>query len=125
MWITNMAICMMLHRLQRVCHQYDISVLHNGAYTVGILPVNGKNPGVDFVVGSGYKSMSVPAPSGILVTTAERTAEVFHTTAITGDVTQGMFGIIKSEMMGCTLRGVTLIGKMTYFPQVKERVKTL
>ncbi|MDO9323972.1 MAG: aminotransferase class V-fold PLP-dependent enzyme, partial [Methanoregula sp.] len=98
-------------------------VLYNGAYTVGIMPVNGKDLGVDFVIGSGHKSMAAPAPSGILATTTERASEVFRTTAIVGDVTQRKFGIKEPEMMGCTLMGVTLIGMMASFPQVKERVK--
>ena len=52
--------------IAKVAHQYDIPVLYNGAYTVGILPVDGKDLGVDFVVGSGHKSMAAPAPSGVL-----------------------------------------------------------
>jgi Sep-tRNA:Cys-tRNA synthetase len=38
-------------------------------------------------------------------------------------VTRRKFGIKEPEMMGCTLMGVTLIGMMASFPQVKERVK--
>ena len=109
--------------IAKVAHQYDIPLLYNGAYTVGILPVDGKNLGADFVVGSGHKSMAAPAPSGVLATTAERAKEVFRTTAITGDVTGRKFGIKEPEMMGCTLMGVTLVGMMASFPQVKERVK--
>lgn len=109
--------------IAKICHQYDIPVLYNGAYTVGIMPVNGKDLGVDFVIGSGHKSMASPAPSGILATTTEYAAEVFRTTAITGDVTHRKFGIKEPEMMGCTLMGVTLIGMMASFPHVKERVK--
>ena len=52
--------------IAKVVHHYDIPVLYNGAYTVGILPVDGKDLGVDFVVGSGHKSIGCPAPSGIL-----------------------------------------------------------
>jgi len=109
--------------IAKVCHQYDVPVLYNGAYTVGILPVDGKAMGVDFVVGSGHKSMAAPAPSGILAATAEREKEVFRTTAITGDVTNRKFGIKEPEMMGCTLMGVTLVGMMASFPYVKERTK--
>jgi Sep-tRNA:Cys-tRNA synthetase len=109
--------------IANVTRQYDVPILYNGAYTVGILPVNGKDLGVDFVVGSGHKSMAAPAPSGILAATAERAAEVFRTTAITGDVTNRTFGIKEPEMMGCTLMGVTLVGMMASFPHVKERVK--
>jgi Sep-tRNA:Cys-tRNA synthetase len=109
--------------IAKVAHQYDIPVLYNGAYTVGILPVDGKDLGVDFVVGSAHKSMASPAPSGVLATTTERASEVFRTTAITGDVTKRKFGIKEPEMMGCTLMGVTLVGMMASFPHVKERVK--
>ena len=109
--------------IAKVAREQDIPVLYNGAYTVGILPVDGKDLGVDFVVGSGHKSMAAPAPSGILATTAERAAEVFRTTAITGDVTNRKFGIKEPGLMGCTLMGVTLVGLMASFPHVKERVK--
>ncbi|MDD1695789.1 MAG: O-phospho-L-seryl-tRNA:Cys-tRNA synthase [Methanoregula sp.] len=109
--------------IAKVAHEYDIPVLYNGAYTVGILPVDGKDLGADFVVGSGHKSMAAPAPSGVLAVTAERAAEVFRTTAIVGDVTNRKFGIKEPEMMGCTLMGVTLVGMMASFPHVKERVK--
>ena len=109
--------------IAKVAHENDIPVLYNGAYTVGILPVDGKDLGVDFVVGSGHKSMAAPAPSGVLATTAERAAEVFRTTTIVGDVTNRKFGIKEPEMMGCTLMGATLIGLMASFPHVKERVK--
>jgi Sep-tRNA:Cys-tRNA synthetase len=109
--------------ITKVAHENDIPVLYNGAYTVGILPVDGKDLGVDFVVGSGHKSMAAPAPSGLLATTSERAAEVFRTTAIVGDVTNRKFGIKEPEMMGCTLMGATLIGLMASFPHVKERVK--
>jgi Sep-tRNA:Cys-tRNA synthetase len=109
--------------IAKTAHQYDIPVLYNGAYTVGILPVDGKSLGVDFVVGSGHKSMAAPAPSGILAATQERAAEVFRTTAIEGDVTKRKFGIKEPEMMGCTLMGATLVGMMASFPEVKERVR--
>jgi Sep-tRNA:Cys-tRNA synthetase len=109
--------------IAKVAHQYDIPVVYNGAYTVGILPVDGKALGADFVVGSGHKSMAAPAPSGILAATAEREKEVFRTTAIEGDVTKRKFGIKEPEMMGCTLMGVTLVGMMASFPHVKERTK--
>jgi Sep-tRNA:Cys-tRNA synthetase len=115
-----------LHDVQaiaKVLRQYDIPVVCNGAYTVGILPVDGKSLCADFVVGSGHKSMAAPAPSGVLAATKERAAEVFRTTAIEGDVTGRKFGIKEPEMMGCTLMGATLIGMMASFPHVRERVK--
>jgi len=109
--------------IAKVAHHYDIPILYNGAYTVGILPVDGGDFGVDFIVGSGHKSMAAPAPSGVLAATKERAGEVFRTTTIKGDVTNRTFGIKEPEMMGCTLMGATLVGMMASFPQVKERVK--
>lgn len=109
--------------IARVAHNHDIPVLVNGAYTVGIMPVDGKALGADFVVGSGHKSMAAPAPSGVLATTSERAEEVFRTTKIKGDLTGRTFGIKEVEMMGCTLMGVTLMGMMASFPHVQERVQ--
>lgn len=107
----------------KVAHQYDIPVLCNGAYTVGIMEVDGKALGADFLVGSGHKSMAAPAPSGVLATTNEWAETVFRTTRVKGDLTGRTFGIKEVEMMGCTLMGVTSVGMMASFPHVKKRVK--
>jgi len=106
----------------KTAHQYDIPVLCNGAYTIGIMPVNGKELDADFLVGSGHKSMAAPAPSGVLATTAEWADKVFRTTRSTGDLTGRTFGMKEVEMMGCTLMGVTSVGMMASFPHVRERV---
>jgi Sep-tRNA:Cys-tRNA synthetase len=108
--------------IAKVAHQYDIPFLYNGAYTVGVMPVDGKEIGADFVVGSGHKSMASPAPSGVLATTSEWAPKVLRTTQMVGDVTKRKFGIKEVEMLGCTLMGSTLIGMMASFPTVKERV---
>ncbi len=105
----------------KVAHQYDIPILYNGAYTVGVMPVDGKAIGADFVIGSGHKSMASPAPSGVLATTEEWAPEVLRTTAMVGDVTNRKFGIKEVEMLGCTLMGANLIAMMASFPAVKER----
>ncbi|PWR72822.1 O-phospho-L-seryl-tRNA:Cys-tRNA synthase [Methanospirillum lacunae] len=114
-----------LHPVQeivKVAHQYDVPVLCNGAYTVGIMPVDGKKIGADFLVGSGHKSMAAPAPSGMLATTSEWADKLFRTTQAKGDITGRTFGVKEVEMMGCTLMGVTSVGMMASFPHVRERV---
>lgn len=108
--------------IAKVAHQYDIPFLYNGAYTVGVMPVDGKEIGADFVVGSGHKSMASPAPSGVLATTSEWAPRIFRTTQMVGDITQRKFGVKEVEMLGCTLMGSTLLGMMASFPAVKERV---
>jgi Sep-tRNA:Cys-tRNA synthetase len=106
----------------KAAHQYDIPILYNGAYTVGIKPVDGKALGVDFVVGSGHKSMASPAPSGVLATTAEYADLVLRTTQMIGDVTGRKFGIKEVEMLGCTLMGANIIAMMASFPTIERRV---
>ncbi|WOX55108.1 O-phospho-L-seryl-tRNA:Cys-tRNA synthase [Methanoculleus sp. UBA374] len=107
--------------IAKVAHQYDIPFLYNGAYTVGVMPVDGKAIGADFVVGSGHKSMASVAPSGVLATTDEWASSVLRTTAMVGDVTSRKFGIKEVEMLGCTLMGGTLLSMMASFPTVEER----
>ena len=106
-----------------VAHQYDVPVLYNGAYTVGIKEVSGADLGVDFVVGSGHKSMAAPAPSGFVATKAEYADKLFRTSAVHGDLTARKFPVKEVELIGCTLMGNTSIGMMASFPHVKERVK--
>ena len=112
-----------VYGIAKVAKEYDIPFLYNGAYTVGVMPVDGKKIGADFVVGSGHKSMASVAPSGVLATTKKWQPKVFATTKMIGDVTGRKFGIKEIEMMGCTLMGGTLLTMMASFPKVKERVK--
>jgi Sep-tRNA:Cys-tRNA synthetase len=109
--------------ISKVAKEYGLPLLYNGAYTVGIKPVDGKKIGADFVVGSGHKSMAAVAPSGVLATTDEWAPKVFRTTQMIGDMTKRKFGIKEVENLGCTLMGGTLISLMASFPRVKERTK--
>jgi len=111
-----------VREIARAARAYDVKVMYNGAYTVGILPVDGKDLGVDFVVGSGHKSMASPAPSGLLATTKEHAQEIFRTTRAKGDLTGREFGVKEVELLGCTLMGATIMGMMASFPHVRERV---
>ncbi len=106
----------------KVAHQYDIPFLYNGAYTVGVQPVDGKKIGADFVVGSGHKSMASVAPSGVLAINDDFAPKALRTTAMVGDLTKRKFGIKEVELLGCTLMGGTLLSMMASFPAVKERV---
>jgi Sep-tRNA:Cys-tRNA synthetase len=106
----------------KAAHQYDVPILYNGAYTVGIKPVDGKALGVDFVVGSGHKSMASPAPSGVLATTSEYADQVLRTTQMIGDLTGRKFGIKEVEMLGCTLMGANILAMMASFPAIQSRI---
>jgi Sep-tRNA:Cys-tRNA synthetase len=107
----------------KAAHQYDVPILYNGAYTVGVKPIDGKALGVDFVVGSGHKSMASPAPSGVLGTTNEFADTIFSKTQMIGDVTGRQFGVKEVQMLGCTLMGGNILAMMASFPTVKRRVE--
>jgi Sep-tRNA:Cys-tRNA synthetase len=109
--------------VSKVAKDYGIPFLYNGAYAVGMMPVNGKEIGADFVVGSGHKGMAAVAPSGILATTEEWAPKVFRSSHITGDVTGRSFENKEPAMLGCTLMGGTVLSMMASFPALKERVK--
>lgn len=110
-----------IQEIGKVAHQYDIPFLYNGAYTVGVQPVDGKKIGADFVVGSGHKSMASVAPSGVLAMTDEFAPKALRTTAMVGDLTKRKFGIKEVELLGCTLMGGTLLSMIASFPAVKAR----
>lgn len=112
-----------VYGIGKVAKEYGIPFLYNGAYTVGMMPVDGRKIGADFVVGSGHKGMAAVAPSGVLATTEEWTREVFRGSQIAGDITGRIFKNKEPELLGCTLMGGTLISMMASFPAVKERVQ--
>jgi len=112
-----------IHGIANVAKEYGIPFLANCAYSIGVMPVNGKEMGADFLVGSGHKSFASPAPSGIIAIADEWVEKVFRTTQMVGDVTKRKFGIKEVEMMGCTIMGANLIAMMASFPAVRERVK--
>ncbi len=112
-----------IHGVARVARDYGIPFLANCAYSMGVMPLNGKEIGADFLVGSGHKSFASPAPSGVVATTNEWAEKVFRTTQMVGDVTKRKFGVKEVEMMGCTLMGANLIAMMASFPKIRERVK--
>ena len=109
--------------IAKAAHAHDVPVLLNGAYTVGTMPIDGKKLGVDFIVGSGHKSMAAPAPSGIVAANEEYAEKVFSTTKVAGDVTGRKFGIKEVQIIGCSLMGVTMAGLVASFPTVKKRVE--
>jgi Sep-tRNA:Cys-tRNA synthetase len=110
-----------VYGIGKVARDYGIPFLYNGAYTVGVMPVDGRKMGADFIVGSGHKSMASVAPSGVLATTDEWAEKLFRTTQMVGDLTGRKFGVKEVENMGCTLMGATLLSMIASFPRVKMR----
>jgi len=109
--------------LSRVAHEHGIPVLCNCAYTLGIMPVDGRKLEVDFIVGSGHKSFSSPAPSGILGIGDDYVEKVLSGSRIRGDVSGRTYPNKETSILGCTLMGCTAVAMMASFPRVKERVR--
>ncbi|MCX8204853.1 MAG: O-phospho-L-seryl-tRNA:Cys-tRNA synthase [Candidatus Nezhaarchaeota archaeon] len=107
----------------KVAHDYGVPVLCNAAYSMGVMPLSGREMGVDFLAGSGHKSFASPAPSGVLAVTEEWAREVFRRSEAVCDITGRSFRSKEVELLGCTLMGANAIAMMASFPAVKERVK--
>lgn len=102
-------------KIASICHEYDVPLLLNGAYAVGRMPVNGKEIGADFVVGSGHKSMAASGPVGVLGVSEEYAPIVFR---------KSVHNKAKEiELLGCTARGATIMTMIASFPEVVKRVR--
>lgn len=101
--------------IAKICREYEVPLLVNGAYAVGRMPVNLKETGGDFIVGSGHKSMASAGPIGVLGFNGDfadaitRKSEKYRNKEV--------------EFLGCTARGVTVMTLLASFDHVLERVK--
>lgn len=100
--------------ITKTCHEYNIPVIINGAYSVGRMPVRLDDIGADFLIASGHKSMMSSGQIGVLATTDEYKNVIFR---------RGSKDEKELEMMGYSARGPALITLLASFPEVKERVK--
>ncbi|WP_316560254.1 O-phospho-L-seryl-tRNA:Cys-tRNA synthase [Methanimicrococcus stummii] len=103
-------------KIADISHEFEIPVLLNGAYAVGRMPVSAKEFGVDYIVGSGHKSMSACGPVGVLGVNGEEAAEqLFRKSA---------YNKVKEvELLGCTSRGAPIMTLMASFPEVVKRTQ--
>lgn len=98
-----------------IAREYEIPFLLNAAYAIGRMPVNMKEIGSDFIVGSGHKSMAACGPVGIVGMKKEWEEVVLRRSKY--------FKSKEIEMLGCTERGAPLITLLASFPFIAERVK--
>jgi len=101
-------------RLGEIAKNHDVPFILNGAYAVGRMPVNMNELGADFIIGSGHKSMASAGPCGVLGM-KRRWEEVVLRKSET-------YSNKELELLGCTLRGVSVVTLMASFPYVVERV---
>lgn len=105
-----------VRKIAAVSHEFDVPVLLNGAYSVGRMPVNAKEFGVDYIVGSGHKSMAACGPVGVLGAVGEEAAEQLFRKSVYNKVKE-------VELLGCTSRGAPIMTLMASFPEVVERTQ--
>ncbi|MCL7412152.1 MAG: O-phospho-L-seryl-tRNA:Cys-tRNA synthase [ANME-2 cluster archaeon] len=102
-------------KIAAVCHEHDVPLILNGAYSVGRMPVNAKDLGADFIVGSGHKSMASSGPIGVLGVSEEYSAKLFEKSPT--------HKVKEIELLGCTARGATIMTMLASFPTVVERIR--
>ena len=98
----------------KICKDLGVVSLLNGAYSMGRLPVYLKKWDLDFVVGSGHKSMAASGPIGILGMSEEWGEKMLNVSP--------NYPKKEVEMLGCTSRGAPIATLMASLPYVIKRV---
>ncbi|MEW6104434.1 MAG: O-phospho-L-seryl-tRNA:Cys-tRNA synthase [bacterium] len=106
-----------------ISREYGIPFLLNAAYTAGIMPINGKQMGVDIIVSSGHKSWAASAPTGILAMKQGVSEKILSRSEIVGDWSGRKFSAKERYLLGCTVMGAPFLSLIASFPYVVERVK--
>mgnify|MGYP000894730884 CR=1 FL=1 len=98
-----------------VAHKEGVPIILNCAYSMGRLPIDAKDLNMDFVVGSGHKSMAASGPIGVLGIKEDYTDKILQVSK--------RHQVKEIEMLGCTSRGAPIVTLMASLPHVAERVK--
>jgi len=98
-----------------IVHKVEIPIILNCAYSMGRMPIDAKELDMDFVVGSGHKSMASSGPIGVLGLKEEYAENVLQLSK--------KHAVKEIEMLGCTSRGAPIATMMASLPYVAERVK--
>lgn len=111
-------------KVSEIAKEYGVPFILNAAYTSGVMPVDGRELGVDFLIGSGHKSWAASGPIGILATTYEFADEIFRTSMIQGPWSGRAFTKKEVYNYGCPpVFGPPIATLMASFPHVVERVR--
>jgi len=102
-------------KIGEVAHKMGVPIVLNCAYSMGRLPIDAKELNMDFVVGSGHKSMAASGPIGVLGLKEEYSDLLLKHSP--------RHKVKEIEMLGCTSRGAPIVTLMASLPYVAERVK--
>ncbi|MFH1539481.1 MAG: aminotransferase class V-fold PLP-dependent enzyme [bacterium] len=111
-----------VEEIGKVCRELEVPFMLNAAYTGGVMPINMKELGVDFLTLSAHKSMMSLGPLGYVVTTFEWADRLFATSKSTAQWTGRAFGKKIPNIFGCSIGGIPLISGMTTLPYVQKRI---
>ena len=107
-----------------IAQKYEVPFLLNGAYSAGILPVDCKKIGLDFITCSGHKSMAASGPIGVLGFKNVFEEDIVNLSQIKGNISSKSFGNKICNVMGCPpIYGAPLITLMASFPSVVKRTQ--
>lgn len=101
-------------KIGKICQDSGVPLVLNCAYSMGRLPIDAKELNVDFVVGSGHKSMAASGPIGVLGMKEEWADKLLERSS--------RHQKKEIEMLGCTSRGAPVATLMASLPHLVERV---
>ncbi len=101
-------------KIGKICQDAGVPLVLNCAYSMGRLPIDAKKMNVDFVVGSGHKSMAASGPIGVLGMKEEWAEKLLQRSS--------RHQKKEIEMLGCTSRGAPIATLMASLPHLIERV---
>jgi len=102
-------------KIGNITHEKGVPIILNCAYSMGRLPIDAKDLNMDFVVGSGHKSMAASGPIGVLGMREEYADKVLQVSK--------RHQVKEIEMLGCTSRGAPIVTLMASLSYVAERVE--
>jgi Sep-tRNA:Cys-tRNA synthetase len=109
--------------VSRVAKDNGVPLILNCAYSAGVMPVDGRELGVDIITSSGHKSWAASAPTGILAISKSLEEKLLVRGKVEGDLTKRKFVQKELGMLGCTVMGAPLMTLMASFPEVVARVE--
>lgn len=109
--------------VSKVARENGIPLILNCAYSAGVMPVDGRELGVDIITSSGHKSWAASAPTGILAMSKSLEEKLLSRGKVEGDLTKRRFLQKELGLLGCTVMGAPLMTLMASFPEVVARVE--
>jgi Sep-tRNA:Cys-tRNA synthetase len=109
--------------VSKIARESGVPLILNCAYSAGVMPVDGRELGVDIITSSGHKSWAASAPTGILAIRKSLEEKLLARGKVEGDLTKRKFVQKELGMLGCTVMGAPLMTLMASFPEVVVRVE--